>query len=136
MKYLLDSNAWIGWLRQKEPTLVARIKQETPSDILLCSVVLGELIYGAERSGASHRTANLSAIEQLRLLYASVPFDDSAAEQYGRIRADLAFAGTPIGPNDLMIASIALSNNLTLVTHNTVEFSRVPGLIIDDWQLP
>jgi tRNA(fMet)-specific endonuclease VapC len=56
--------------------------------------------------------------------------------QYSLIRADLAAKGTPIGPNDLMIASIALAHDLTLVTHNTSEFSRVPGLRIEDWQLP
>jgi tRNA(fMet)-specific endonuclease VapC len=69
-------------------------------------------------------------------MYASVPFDDRAAEVYGPIRVDLAARGQLIGPHDLMIAAIALTNGLTLVTHNTVEFSRVPGLMIDDWQVP
>jgi tRNA(fMet)-specific endonuclease VapC len=63
----------------------------------------------------------------------SYAFDDSAAERYGRIRADLVTQGTPIGPNDLMIASIALANNLILVTHNTREFARVDGLPLEDW---
>ena len=66
----------------------------------------------------------------------SLPFDDSAAEEYGRIRAHLANLGTPIGPNDLLIAAIALANKITLVSHNTAEFSRVPGLILEDWQIP
>ena len=136
MTFLLDSNAWIGWLRQSQPKLVARIKQENPANIVLCSVVLGELIYGAERSGAAHRAGNLLRVEQLRVQYASIPFEDLAAEEYGRIRAHLATVGTPIGPNDLMIAAIALANQLTLVTHNTAEFSRVPGLTIEDWQIP
>ena len=61
-----------------------------------------------------------------------MPFDDAAAEICGRIRAALASAGTPIGPYDLQIASIALANNLTLVTHNTRGFSRVPGLLLED----
>lgn len=64
----------------------------------------------------------------------SLPFDDAAAEEYGRIRAELTAAGTPIGPNDLMIASIALANQLTLVTSNTAEFGRVPGLQIENWR--
>ncbi len=64
----------------------------------------------------------------------SLPFDDNAAHEYGRIRAHLASLGTPIGPNDLMIASIALANNLTLITHNTAEFSRIPALQLEDWQ--
>jgi tRNA(fMet)-specific endonuclease VapC len=63
----------------------------------------------------------------------SYAFNDSAAERYGRIRTDLAMQGTPIGPNDLMIAAIALANNLTLVTHNTREFARVDGLPLEDW---
>jgi hypothetical protein len=62
------------------------------------------------------------------------PFDDPAADQYGTIRAALASAGTPIGPNDLLIAAIALANGLTLVTLNTTEFSRIPGLTIEDWE--
>jgi tRNA(fMet)-specific endonuclease VapC len=65
----------------------------------------------------------------------SLPLDDPAAAHYARIRADLATKGTPIGPNDLLIAAIALANHLTLVTHNTGEFSRVVGLAIDDWQV-
>ena len=134
MTYLLDSNACIGWLRQSQPKLVARIKQELPTDIVICSVVVGELIYGAERATTAHRANNLIRVEQLRQHFISVPFDDSAAEEYGKLRAHLAVLGTPIGPNDLMIAAIALANGLTLVTHNTSEFSRVPGLSIEDWQ--
>jgi tRNA(fMet)-specific endonuclease VapC len=63
-----------------------------------------------------------------------LPFDDRAAEFYGQIRARLAAQGLPIGPNDLMIASIALSNQLILITHNIREFSRVDGLQIEDWE--
>ncbi len=61
-------------------------------------------------------------------------FAGAAAEAYGRLRAELARRGTPIGPNDLMIAAIALAQDLTLVTHNTAEFSRVPGLRLEDWE--
>ncbi len=134
MTFLLDANACIGWLRQSEPKLIARMQQENPADIVLCSVVVAELIYGAERAGAAHRAANLLRVEQLRQQFASLPLDDRAGEEAGRLRAYLAGLGTPIGPNDLLIAAIALANGLTLVTHNTTEFSRVPGLAIDDWQ--
>jgi tRNA(fMet)-specific endonuclease VapC len=136
MPFLLDSNAWIGWLRKRQPKLVARIKQENAANIVLCSVVLGELIYGAERSGDAHRAANLLEVQKLRLQFASFPVDDRAAEEYGRVRANLDTKGTPIGPNDLMIAAIALANRLTVVTHNTNEFSRVEGLTIEDGQVP
>lgn len=64
--------------------------------------------------------------------FVSLPFDDQSAVIYGQIRAQLAVSGTPIGPNDLLIASIALANNLILVTHNTREFSRVEGLRLED----
>ena len=63
----------------------------------------------------------------------SVPFDDLAADVYGRIRADLERRGQALGPNDSMIAAIALVYGLTIVTHNTAEFSRVSGLLIEDW---
>lgn len=134
MIYLLDSNACIGWLRQCEPKLIARIQSELPSNIVLCSVVVAELIYGAERSGAAHRAGNLQRVEQLRQCFASLQFDDDAAEHAGRVRAYLDGVGTPIGPYDLLTAAIALANGLTLVTHNTAEFGRVPGLQIEDWQ--
>ncbi len=67
-------------------------------------------------------------------VFASFPFDDLAAERYGHIRADLASKGTPIGPNDLMIAAIALTNGATLITHNTKEISRVVGRRWEDWE--
>ena len=134
MTYLLDSNACIGWLRQSQPKLVARIKQERPTDIVICSVVVGELIYGAERAAPGHRANNRLRVEQLRQQFVSLPFDDSAAQEYGKVRAHLASLGTPIGPNDLLIAAIALANGLTLATNNIAEFSRVPGLPIEDWQ--
>lgn len=84
--------------------------------------------------GALHRASNLAKIVKLRRQHTSLPFDDEAAELYGENRHHLALLGTPIGPNDMMIASIALANHLILVTHNTREFSRVPGLKLEDWQ--
>ena len=68
--------------------------------------------------------------------FASFPFDDSAADVYARIRHHLESQGTPIGPYDLQIAAIALTNGCTLVTHNTTEFSCVPGLVLEDWEMP
>src|SRR5262245_25665403 len=124
MTYLLDANAWIGHLRQTSPSVTQHLQQHPPSAIVLCSVVLAELLFGVERSPLTHRAANYSLVEKLRQQYISLPFDDDAAEEYGRVRAHLANQGTPIGPNDTMIAAIVKSNKLTLVTHNTVEFSR------------
>ncbi len=98
----------------------------------MCSVVVGELLFGALRSRDGAK--NLAEVRTFLASFLSLPFDDRAAEEYARVRADLAAKGTPIGPNDLLIAAIALANGLTLVTHNTVEFSRVVGLTLEDWQ--
>lgn len=134
MTYLLDTNAWIAYLRQNNPRLVQRFLQVNPVEIALCSVVLAELFYGAHHGAVSKQAANLALIARLQQQFASLPFDDSAAAECGQIRAKLAALGTPIGPSDLMIAAIARANGLTLVTHNTSEFSRVPGLRLEDWQ--
>ena len=69
----------------------------------------------------------------MKLGMTSLPFNDQAAEAYGRIRARLGTQGTPIGPNDLIIAATAIAHNVTLITHNTREFSRVDSLRIEDW---
>ena len=94
----------------------------------------GRLFYGAMHGVAAHQAANLALIARLRQQFVSLTFDDQAAEQYGKVRANLAALGISIGPNDLMIAAIALANQMTLVTHNTTEFSRVAGLTLEDWQ--
>lgn len=104
-----------------------------PGSVYFCSVVLAELIYGALHSGAANQTANMALIAKLRQQFPSLPFDDRAAEEYGKIRAHLAVQGTPIGPNDLMIAAIAVANQMILVTHNIGEFSRVPNLMLETW---
>lgn len=114
MKYLLDSNAWIAHLRQTDPSVTTRLRKEQSSDVVLCSVVLAELHYGALRSGPIRRVANLALLGKLRQEYRSLPFDDRAGEECGEIRNYLAGLGQPIGPNDLMIAAIAKVNGLTL----------------------
>lgn len=102
----------------------------SPQDVAVCSVVKGELLYGAMRSNNPVRTLALQ--EAFLNNFISLPFDDAAAKIFGRIRAELAANGTPIGPYDLQIAAIAMANNLILVTHNVREFSRVNGLQIED----
>jgi tRNA(fMet)-specific endonuclease VapC len=136
VRFLLDSNAWVALLRQNSAPLLSRLQQHVASEIALCSVVLGELWLGAHLSGPANKVKNDALIEQLRGRHLSLPFDDGAAAEYARIRAHLSVAGQMIGPNDLLIAATALASKLTLVTHNTAEFSRVPGLKIEDWQIP
>jgi tRNA(fMet)-specific endonuclease VapC len=96
--------------------------------------VVAELLYGAYRSARPGQT--LSQVQTFCGPFLSLPFDDRAAAEYARIRAHLASLGNVIGPNDLMIAAIALAHGLTLVTHNVAEFRRVPGLTVEDWQGP
>ncbi len=133
MKYLLDTNACINHLRSPGNVGIGRkLADANPSDVVLCSVVKAELIYGALRSRETAK--NLAYLERFSVQFTSLPFDDLAAGAYGQIRYELANRGTPIGPNDLMIAAIAIVNNLTLVTHNTGEFERVPDLKMQDWE--
>jgi tRNA(fMet)-specific endonuclease VapC len=132
MTYLLDTNAWATYLNRSNSSVAKKVAQIGAGDIRLCSIVKAELYFGAEKS--ARRNANVQLLTQLFAAFASVPFGDAAAECYGRIRADLSKAGTPIGPNDLLIAATAVAEQCTLVTHNVREFSRVPGLIIEDWE--
>lgn len=113
--------------------MTAKLLSSAPGDIVLCSVVVAELLYGAHRSTQTAR--NLIQVRTFCSGFASLDFDEAAAEEYGAIRAHLDRAGTPIGPNDLMIAAIARSRRLIVVTHNVGEFSRVPGLQVEDWQV-
>jgi tRNA(fMet)-specific endonuclease VapC len=132
--YMLDTNAWIAYLRQSSAALVQRFLQVLPADIGLNSVVLAELFYGAHHGAVNKLSGNLALIARLQARFVSLSFDDRAAAEYGEIRVHLVARGATIGPNDLMIASIARAHGLTLVTHNTNEFSRVPGLKLEDWQ--
>jgi tRNA(fMet)-specific endonuclease VapC len=132
--FLLDTNTCVAYLRNRNPLVVQRMQARRPDEIRLCSVVQAELYYGAYHSPKP--SANLALLARFLPQFLSLPFDDVAAEVYGRIRADLAAKGTPIGPNDLLIAAIAIANHCTLVTHNTMEFSRVTGLPLDDWHIP
>ncbi|MBN1946529.1 MAG: type II toxin-antitoxin system VapC family toxin [Bradymonadales bacterium] len=134
MRYLLDTNTCIAYLTKRSAPVVEHIKGMRPVDLALCSIVKSELIYGAHKSAKVNEN-----IEKLNAFFAAVhslPFDDRAAEIAGEVRATLDRQGTPIGPNDLLIAAIAFANGLTLLTHNTKEFSRVNGLVIEDWEVP
>jgi tRNA(fMet)-specific endonuclease VapC len=82
---------------------------------------------------SKNRSSNVAEVLKFLSLFRSLPFDDVAADRYAEIRADLESKGIPIGPNDLMIASIAMAHGLIAVTNNVAEFSRVVGLKIEDW---
>jgi len=130
--FLLDTNACIHLLNGTSPALASRLQSYHPSELRLCSVVKAELLYGARKS---RRVAeNLEALRRFFEPFVSLPFDDRCSEQYGAIRAQLEALGTPIGPNDLIIAATARAHDLTLITHNVEEFSRVVGLPVQDWE--
>lgn len=133
MIYLLDTNTCIGYLKKPNSPIVMRLASQSREDVVLCDIVKAELYYGAYKSARVER--NIAVYREFFSQFFSLPFDDQSAEIYGQIRAQLAALGTPIGPNDLLIASIALANNLILVTHNTREFSRVEGLRLEDWEI-
>jgi tRNA(fMet)-specific endonuclease VapC len=132
MIYLPDTNACIKLLRQRDPGLLARWQAARLSNVVLCSVVVYELRHGAERSADPIREHG--KLDVFLAPFASLPFDDQSAERCARLRHELEQAGTRIGPHDLQIAAIALQHDLTLVTHNTREFSRVTGLKSEDWE--
>ncbi|HEY0984404.1 MULTISPECIES: type II toxin-antitoxin system VapC family toxin [unclassified Schlesneria] len=135
MTHIRDTNAFVDHLRRGPNSKVtASLLAAPPGSVYLCSVVLAELIFGAIRSGPAHEASNRAMVARLQAQFLPLPFDDLAAEEYGKLRAYLTSAGRLIGPNDLMIAAVALANRMTLVTHNLSEFRQVPGLLLEDWQ--
>ncbi|MBL9039521.1 MAG: PIN domain-containing protein [Archangium sp.] len=131
MSWLLDTNICIAWLKGSDAKLRDRVLKTAPAELWLCSVVKAELLYGARKS--TRVEENLRRLDAFFSELGALPFDDRAATHYGLIRAQLERAGTPIGPNDLMVAAIALAADATLVTRNGAEFRRVPGLRVETW---
>ena len=128
---MLDTNICIYSIKHKPEQGFLRLQEHEPADICISSVTYAELVHGVEKSQAIEKN-RLS----LALLLSNIEilnFDANAAESYGKIRADLEKQGTPIGPLDMMIAGHAKSLNYTVVTNNTKEFNRVPGLKIENW---
>jgi len=132
MRYLLDTNTCIRYLNGTSEAIRRHIETTHPREVAVCAVVKAELFYGTENS--QHPEANREKQQAFLDRFVSLPFDDQAAEAYGRIRVQLKKAGTPIGPNDLLIAAIAVSQNCILVSHNTKEFKRITELEIEDWE--
>jgi tRNA(fMet)-specific endonuclease VapC len=132
MIFLPDTNACITLLRQRDQRLITRWKSVKVSDIVLCSIVIYELRFGAQRS--SNPSGEHLKLDLFLSPFNSLPFDDQCARRCAELRADLEANGRVIGPHDLQIAAIALQHRLTLVTHNSREFSRIAGLTIDDWE--
>ena len=133
MKYMLDTNICIYIIKKHPESVFKKFKNLNLGDICISSVTLAELLYGAHKS--QHQQKNKTALEWFSAPLEIASFDGNTADYYGELRAHLEKNGTPIGSLDTMIAAHALSLNLTLVTNNTKEFSRVPHLKIENWML-
>lgn len=131
--YLLDTNVVIRYLNGRSPRVIQRWNQTTPANLFLCSIVKSELFHGAYKS--TYVLENLRTLGELFPTLASVGFTDECAPIYGQLIAQLEKSGRVIGPLDLQIAAIALANNLTLITANTSEFGRIPGLRLENWEV-
>jgi tRNA(fMet)-specific endonuclease VapC len=133
MIYLLVTNTCIRYINGRVLAIRRRLAQIRLENVGVSTISKGEMFYGSAKS----QTPELSLKRQEEFLtkLQNVPFDIPAAKAYGVLRAYLEKLGTPIGSNDMLIAATALAHDLILVTHNTREFSRVPNLKLEDWEI-
>ena len=129
MTYSLDTNAVIAVLRDPGGIVAQRLRRQSPGDVAVSAVVLHELYWGAYRSARVEH--NLAQVDALAFPVPDLDLDD--AREAGRLRAELAAVGLPIGGYDLLIAGQARARGLIVVTANTREFARVVGLSVEDW---
>ena len=131
MRYMLDTNICIYLIKHKPLQVFEKLQEHNPDEICISAVTYAELVHGVEKSKAVER--NRLALTILLSNIEILDFDMKAAEEYGRIRADLEKKGTSIGPLDMMIAGHAKSLDYTIVTNNVGEFKRVEGLQYENW---
>lgn len=131
MRYMLDTNICIYAIKHKPKQVFLRLQEHDPSEVCISAVTYAELVHGVEKSKAIEK--NRVALALLLANIEIMDFDSLAAESYGKVRADLETAGTPIGPLDMMIAGHAKSLGYTVVTNNTREFERVKDLQLENW---
>lgn len=133
MRYMLDTNICIYAIKNRPACVLDALRAHEAAGIGLSSVSVAELYFGALKSGSAR---NLLALRHFLEPLEIADFDSAAAEVYGRVRLGLERAGTPIGPLDTEIAAHALALEVTLVSNNLKEFSRVPGLQLANWAAP
>ena len=129
--YLLDTNIISYWMRG-DKRVINRIKKHAPADLSLSTITLAEILYGIEKSPMKKKERRLK-IKQISSLLSLYSFDEVAAGKYAIIRAQLEREGMLISERDTQIASIAIANKLTVVTHNVKEFGRIGTLKVEDW---
>ena len=128
--YLLETHIISAWARRSHPALMTRMLAVAPSDLAISVLVEHELRYGFARNPW---VKSWPLVEALLALIPSLPLTRPIANRAADLRSDLAAAGTPISPYDLLVAATALEHGATLVTNNVREFARVPGLVMEDW---
>jgi tRNA(fMet)-specific endonuclease VapC len=129
--FLLDTSICIYLMKNRYPALSAKVMSIAPAELAVSAVTVSELEYGAAKSRWSERTR-----QNLRIFLSAfqiLPFTEEDALFAGNIRAALEAAGTPIGAYDVQIGAQGAARGLTVVTHNTGEFSRIPGIRLEDW---
>jgi len=128
---MLDTDLCIALIKRKPAKMLDKLTSHAPGDVGLSTVSLAELRYGVAKSAQKER--NSQALDEFLLPLEIADFDEMSAGSYGEVRAALEKAGTPIGPLDTQIGAHALSLGAVLVTQNTREFRRIPGLAVEDW---
>lgn len=133
MKYMLDTNICIYTIKHRPEEAVKNFLNHDPDEMCISAITYAELMHGVEKSQA--REKNRMAIILFLSAISILEFDSYAAEEYGRVRAELERKGMPIGPMDMLIAGHARAEGLILVTNNTREFLRVENLEVEDWTI-
>lgn len=128
---LLDTNICIYFLNKTSKKLIDHFQRSAPANIKLSSITVAELYYGADKSKA--RIKNRKVAEEFVSTFQIIPFDSTCCSYYSKIRNSSERSGKPIGPMDMLIASICLANNFILVTNNTKEFKRIAQLKLENW---
>lgn len=131
MRFMLDTNICIYMIKGKPPQVLSRLKDFSLGDVSVSSITLSELEYGVAKSSKPQQ--NRDALDAFLAPLEILPFNGEAAYRYGQIRAFLEEKGKSIGAMDMLIAAHALSASMTLVTNNTKEFGRIPGLRLENW---
>jgi len=130
LAYLLDANILSDLVRNPQGMVAAQITAAGEDSVCTSIIVAAELRYGAIKSNSAKLAERIDMIlSALEIL----PLETPADQQYASLRHHLTCEGTSIGPNDLLIAAHALANDLTVITANVGEFSRVPGLKVENW---
>jgi tRNA(fMet)-specific endonuclease VapC len=131
MRYLLDTNICIYLIKKRPSKVFERFRQHSPQDVAISTVTLFELQYGVEKS--QYRQRSEDALAKFLLPLNLIDLDRSSAVEAATIRAQLEKEGMPIGAYDLLVAGLARSLDMTLVTNNTREFERIAGLHLENW---